>query len=49
VVQEGITDERLGVAVGLGNEALRQAIDGAQARLQDKGVLPRLVKQWLQA
>ena len=49
VVQEGITDERLGVAVGLGNEALRQAIDGAQARLQEEGVLPRLVKQWLQA
>jgi ABC-type amino acid transport substrate-binding protein len=48
VVQEGITDESLGVSVRLGNDGLRQAIDGAQARLQDNGVLPRLVKKWLQ-
>ena len=27
VVQEGITDEKLGVAVRLGNDALRRAID----------------------
>lgn len=49
VVQEGITDERLGVAVRLGNDALRAAINDAQARLQKCGVLPQLVKKWLQA
>ena len=49
VVQEWITDERLGVAVRLGNDALREAINGAQARLQQIGVLPQLVKKWLQA
>jgi ABC-type amino acid transport substrate-binding protein len=49
VVQEGITDERLGISVRLGNEVLRDAIDGAQARLQDNGVLPKLVKKWLMA
>jgi polar amino acid transport system substrate-binding protein len=49
VVQEGITDETLGVAVRLGNEGLRQAIDGAQAKLQDTGVLPKLVTKWLRA
>jgi polar amino acid transport system substrate-binding protein len=49
VVQEGITDETLGISVRLGNEGLRQAIDGAQVRLQNNGVLPQLVKKWLQA
>ena len=49
VVQEWITDERLGVAVRLGNDALREAINGAQARLRRIGVLPQLVKKWLQA
>jgi len=48
VVQEGITDEKLGVAVRLGDEALRKAINGAQARLQDNGVLPGLVNKWIQ-
>lgn len=48
VVQEGITDEALGIAVRLGNEALRKALDDAQARLRDSGALPRLVKKWLQ-
>ena len=49
VVQEGITDEKLGVAVRLGNEALRQAIDDAQARLRENGVLGKLTRKWLQA
>lgn len=49
VVQEGITDEKLGVAVRLGNAALRQAIDDAQARLRDDGALPQLVTKWLRA
>ena len=49
VVQEGITDEKLGVAVRLGNEALRQAIDDAQAKLRDDGALPQLVTKWLRA
>ena len=48
VVQEGITDEKLGVAVRLGNEALRQAIDDAQARLRENGVLGKLTRKWLQ-
>jgi ABC-type amino acid transport substrate-binding protein len=49
VVQEGITAEKLGVAVGLGNAPLRQAIDDAQARLQARGVLSQLVRKWLRA
>lgn len=49
VVQEGITDEKLGVAVRLGNEALRQAIDDAQARLRELGVFGKLTRKWLQA
>jgi polar amino acid transport system substrate-binding protein len=48
VVQEGITDEKLGVAVRLGNDALRQAIDDSQARLRKSGVLGKLTKKWLQ-
>jgi polar amino acid transport system substrate-binding protein len=48
VVQEGITQEKLGVAVRLGNEPLRQAIDAAQARLREQGVLDKLIRRWLQ-
>jgi polar amino acid transport system substrate-binding protein len=47
LVQEGITDEKLGVAVKLGNDPLRQAIDHAQTRLRDRGVLDRLIGKWL--
>jgi polar amino acid transport system substrate-binding protein len=47
VVQEGITDEALGVCVRVGNEALRDAIDGAQARLRASGLLEQLRKKWL--
>ena len=47
VVQEGITDEKLGVAVALGNDPLRQAIDQTQAQLRDRGVLERLTRKWL--
>lgn len=49
VVQEKITDERLGVAVGLGNDELRQAIDDAQERLRASGTLNHLVRKWLTA
>ena len=49
VVQEQITDEMLGIAVRLGDDALREAVNDAQARLQDSGALPQLVKKWLQA
>jgi polar amino acid transport system substrate-binding protein len=49
VVQEGITVEKLGVAVRLGNDALRQAIDEAQARLRQSGVLGKLTRKWLKA
>lgn len=49
VVQEQITDEKLGVAVGLGNSALCQAIDNAQERLRERGIFGQLVSKWLQA
>jgi len=49
VVQEGITKEALGIAVRLGNDALRQALDGAQTRLRERGVLGQLTARWLQA
>jgi polar amino acid transport system substrate-binding protein len=48
VVQEGITAEKLGVAVRLGNDALRQAIDAAQVRLRQRGLLGQLTQKWLQ-
>jgi polar amino acid transport system substrate-binding protein len=48
VVQEGITTEQLGLAVRLGNEPLRRAIDDAQARLRERGVLDKLIRKWLQ-
>ncbi|MFA6207657.1 MAG: transporter substrate-binding domain-containing protein, partial [Methylocystis sp.] len=48
IVQDGITDERLGIAVRLGDDALRTAINDAQARLHKSGALPQLVKKWLQ-
>jgi polar amino acid transport system substrate-binding protein len=47
VVQECITDEKLGVAVGLHNQELRQAIDSAQERLRERGVLGKLLTRWL--
>jgi polar amino acid transport system substrate-binding protein len=49
VVQEKITDEKLGVAVGLGNDVLRQAIDDAQERLRARGTLDQMVRKWLKA
>ncbi len=49
MVQEGITNEKLGVAVRLGNDGLRRAIDEAQARLGECGVLGKLTRKWLQA
>src|SRR5262245_7147506 len=49
VVQERITNEKLGVSVGLGNDALRQAIDDAQGRLRASGTLDQMVKKWLTA
>ena len=39
----------LGIAVRLDNDALCEAVNEAQARLQDSGVLPQLVKKWLEA
>jgi len=47
VVQERITNEKLGVAVGLHNEELRQAIDSAQEQLRERGVLGKLMTKWL--
>ena len=49
VVQEGITDERLDVAVRLGDKALLDALNSAQARLQKSGALQRLAQKWLRA
>jgi ABC-type amino acid transport substrate-binding protein len=48
LVQEGITKEKLGVAVRLGNETLREAINAAQGRLRACGVLGHLTRKWLQ-
>jgi ABC-type amino acid transport substrate-binding protein len=48
VVQERITQEKLGVTVPLGNHALHQAIDGARARLRERGILAQPTKKWLQ-
>lgn len=47
LVQEHITDETLGVAVRLGDSALLDAINKAQARLQASGVLQQLAQKWL--
>ena len=47
IVQEGITNEKLGVEVRLGNDALRRAIDDAQAWLRERGVLGKLTRKWL--
>jgi polar amino acid transport system substrate-binding protein len=47
VMQVGITTERLGICVGKGNTALREAIDKAQAELAADGTLAALVKEWL--
>jgi len=49
LVQEHITDETLGVAVRLGDSALLDAINRAQARLQESGVLQQLAQKWLLA
>ena len=46
IVQTGITDERLAIAVRLDNAALAQAIDGAQAQLAARGVLAELGRRW---
>jgi ABC-type amino acid transport substrate-binding protein len=48
LVQEGITKEELGAAVRLGNVALRAAINEAQERLRERGVLGHLTRKWLQ-
>jgi polar amino acid transport system substrate-binding protein len=47
VVEEGITTETLAVSVRRGNDALRQALDAAQARLAAQGVLDRLLATWV--
>jgi polar amino acid transport system substrate-binding protein len=49
VVEEGLTEERLAVAVARGDAGLRTAIDTAQARLAATGTLGRLVTTWLTA
>lgn len=46
VVAEGLTEERIAVAVAPGNAALGAAIDGAQARLQASGALAALAGRW---
>ncbi|MBL8894848.1 MAG: amino acid ABC transporter substrate-binding protein [Rhizobiales bacterium] len=47
VVEEEITVERIAVSVRRGNDALRQAIEGAQQNLVAKGTLARLVRIWV--
>ena len=46
IVQHGITDERLAVAVRSGNTALADAINVAQGQLADRGDLARLGRRW---
>lgn len=46
VVQTGITEERLAICVRRGADALRQALDAAQARLAESGALGRMVARW---
>jgi ABC-type amino acid transport substrate-binding protein len=46
VVQDGLTDERIAVAVGPANAALSDAIDAAQARLAARGTLAELAHEW---
>jgi ABC-type amino acid transport substrate-binding protein len=47
VVEEGITVEKIAVSVRHGNTALREALDGAQARLTANGTIQRLVARWI--
>jgi ABC-type amino acid transport substrate-binding protein len=47
VVQEMITEEKLGICVRRGNHGLRAALDEAQARLASSGVLARLIAEWM--
>jgi ABC-type amino acid transport substrate-binding protein len=49
IVQTGITEEHLAVAVGLGNARLADAIDRAQSRLSARGVLAALGQRWFAA
>ncbi len=49
VVQQGITDEKLAVAVGMHNNELCQQINDAQSRLRESGMLGRLSAKWLGA
>jgi polar amino acid transport system substrate-binding protein len=46
VVQSGMTDEHLAVAVRLGNAPLADSIDGAQRRLAAHGALAALGRHW---
>jgi len=47
VVQEGITVEKIAVAVRRGNDALRTALEGAQQRLVANGTLAQLTRTWV--
>jgi len=49
LVQEGITDEQLGIAVRLGDKVSLETINKAQARLQESGALQQLAQKWLRA
>jgi ABC-type amino acid transport substrate-binding protein len=47
VVEAGITTEHIAVAVHRGNEPLADAINDAQRRLRDRGVLAEIGARWL--
>jgi ABC-type amino acid transport substrate-binding protein len=47
VVEEGITVEKIAISVRRGNAQLRDALDGAQARLAANGTIQRLVAEWI--
>ncbi|QJP15718.1 amino acid ABC transporter substrate-binding protein [Starkeya sp. ORNL1] len=47
VVQENITNEKLGICVRRGNDELRQALDDAQSRLVSNRTMKALTSRWI--
>ncbi len=47
LVEEVPTHERLGIAFALGNDGLRERVNGALAELRDDGTLRELKRAWL--
>jgi ABC-type amino acid transport substrate-binding protein len=47
LVEQVPTHERLGIAFALGNDGLRERVNGALAELRDDGTLHELKRAWL--